>query len=105
MPNLYAEFVANVWSDEVFRQRFLSDPATVLRESGFTVPDGKEVRIIEVDMAKYVYFILPTKPDEPSDIDVERAAIEHSFSEDVEEGIPFSVYLGELTLRCIPCFM
>jgi Nitrile hydratase, alpha chain len=106
MPNLYAKFVAKVWSDESFRQRVLSDPATVLKESGFSVPEGKEVKIIEADMVKCVYFILPAKPAEPlSDINVEQAAMEHSFSQDVKEGIPFSVYLGDLPLRCEVCFM
>jgi Nitrile hydratase, alpha chain len=101
----YAKFVAKVWSDERFRQRVLSDPATVLKESGFSVPEGKEVKIIETDMEKTVYFILPAKPVAPlSDINVEEAAIKHSFSENVKEGVPFSVYIG-VTFRCQPCFM
>ena len=102
----YAKFVAKVWLDESFRQRVLSDPATVLRESGFSVPEGKEVKIIEVDMVNYVYFILPAKPDEPlSDIDFEQAAIERSFTEKFKEGVPFSAYLAGATPRCIPCFI
>jgi hypothetical protein len=69
----YAKFVAKVWGDEGFRQRLMSDPAAVLRESGFDVPEGKEVKILEVDVEKTIHFILPTKPAEPfSEIDVEQ---------------------------------
>jgi hypothetical protein len=68
----YAKLVAKAWADEAFRQHLISNPATVLRESGFDVPEGKDVRIIEADMEKTIYFVLPPKPAEAfseSDVD------------------------------------
>lgn len=68
----YAQFVAKVWADEGLRERLMSDPAPVLREAGFSLPEDKDVKIIELDMKKNFYFIVPTKSAEPfSDIQLE----------------------------------
>jgi hypothetical protein len=73
----YAKFVARVWADEDLRRRLLSDPATVLKELEFDVPAGKEVKIIEADLGKFVYVILPTKPiDLPPDVNLEQIALD-----------------------------
>jgi hypothetical protein len=68
----YAKLVAKVWADDSLRQRLISDPATVLREFGLTVPEGKEIKIIEADYENSLYLILPSKPtDLPPDFDLD----------------------------------
>jgi Nitrile hydratase, alpha chain len=64
LESKYAKFVAEVWANEELRLRLLADPVAVLREFGFDIPQGKKVKIIEVDIEEdTLYFILPTKPD------------------------------------------
>ena len=61
----YAKLVAGVWADEEFRERLFSDPATVLKEAGFKVQEGRPVKVIELDMEEDFYFVLPKKPRGP----------------------------------------
>ncbi|HEV2438707.1 MAG TPA: NHLP leader peptide family RiPP precursor [bacterium] len=65
----YAQIVARAWSDSAFKQRLLSDPASVLREYKLDPPAGVQVRIVE-QTDKVAYFVLPAKP--PGDLSVEQ---------------------------------
>ena len=67
----YAKFVAKTWADEEFRQNVMSDPAAALRQFGFNIPEGKEVKIIEEDPEKIIHFVLPKKPADllPGDLE------------------------------------
>jgi hypothetical protein len=50
---------ANALGDDAYRQRLVSDPHTVLKEEGLTVPDGVQVTIHE-NTADHVHLVLPT---------------------------------------------
>ena len=68
----HGRLVAQAWSDSALMEQLLINPAAVLREHGFDVPAGTEVRVIEpTDTAtanvieqtdNVIYFSLPAKP-------------------------------------------
>lgn len=41
----WSKLQARAWIDEDFKQRLISEPATVLEEYGLTFPSGVEVRV------------------------------------------------------------
>lgn len=45
--------------DDAYRQRLVSDPSTVLKEEGITVPDGVNVTVHE-NTADHIHLVLPT---------------------------------------------
>lgn len=53
----YIEFVAKYRGDPEFKARVDQDPARVLREEGFDVPDGVEVKLVEPDAERLHLFI------------------------------------------------
>src|ERR1700681_3664427 len=57
----WARVVAQAWADENFKKRLADNPAAVLRENGFNVPAGVDVRIVE-NTDKVAYLTLPPKP-------------------------------------------
>ena len=59
----YGRVVAQAWSDEAFKKKFLSDPIGVFKENGIEVPEGVRVKIVE-NTDEDVHFILPSKPGE-----------------------------------------
>lgn len=61
--NPLAKVIAQAWSDEAFKQRLLSDPASVFAEAGIDVPAGVELRTVE-DTDDVRYFVLPQAPAE-----------------------------------------
>ncbi len=69
----WGQVVAQAWSDDGYKQRLLADPAAVMAEQGLTPPAGKQVRIIE-DAADTLSIVLPPKPDELSDDELDQAA-------------------------------
>ena len=60
------KLVSRAWSDPSFKERLLSHPAEVIRESGIPVPDGIAIRVHE-DSASVRNIVLPAKPDKLSD--------------------------------------
>ena len=67
------QVVAQAWTDDRFKQRLLADPAAVLREQGLTPPADKQLRIVE-DTAETVHVVLPAKPTELADEDLDQVA-------------------------------
>jgi hypothetical protein len=57
------QVVAKAWTDEAFKQRLLTEPATVLTEQGIAVPAGMAVRVVE-DTERLRHFVLPARPAE-----------------------------------------
>ena len=57
----YGQIVARAWSDDDYKARFLSDPATVMTEAGLPVPEGVEIRAVETT-DEVLYLTLPAKP-------------------------------------------
>ena len=44
---LWNQLIAQVWSDENFKQRLLTDPRGVLSEFGIELKEGIEIRVVE----------------------------------------------------------
>jgi len=65
---IIGKVVAKAWTDEGYKQRLLSDPATVLKEEGIAVPEGVQIKVVE-NSDKVFHFVLPPQPasDELSD--------------------------------------
>ena len=55
-----AKIIAKAWADDEYKQRFISDPAAVLREEGADVPEGVTFKILEAQ-ANESWLILPPK--------------------------------------------
>ena len=56
-----AKIIAKAWADDEYKQRFISDPAAVLREEGADVPDGVIFKVLEAKENES-WLILPPKP-------------------------------------------
>ena len=69
----WGQVVAKAWSDDSFKQRLISDPEAALRESGLPVQGGKKIRVVE-DTADTVHVVLPAKPNELTDDELDQAA-------------------------------
>src|SRR5262249_5120978 len=48
----WGRVVARAWDDTAFRQRLLTEPASVLCEAGIEVPPGMAIRVGESDVAE-----------------------------------------------------
>ena len=59
----YGQVVARAWADDAFKARLLAEPAAVLREEGFVLPEGVELRAVE-NTERVMYLTLPPKPSE-----------------------------------------
>ena len=58
-----AKIIAKAWADDDYKQRFISDPAAVLREEGADVPEGVTFNVLEAKENES-WIILPPKPAE-----------------------------------------
>ena len=58
-----AKIIAKAWADDDYKQRFISDPAAVLREEGADVPEGMTFKVLEAKENES-WIILPPKPAE-----------------------------------------
>lgn len=58
-----AKVIARSWSDKDFKERFISEPRTVLKEYEVQVPAGVEVKVLE-QTDNTIYIVLPLKPGE-----------------------------------------
>ena len=69
----WGQVVSQAWTDDSFRQRLVTDPRAVLEERGLTPPAGAQITVLE-DTADTVHVVLPARPDELSDEDLDSAA-------------------------------
>ena len=58
-----AKLIARAWSDESFKEKFISNPRPVLKEYDIFVPAGVEVKVVEQTDAT-MHIVLPLKPGE-----------------------------------------
>lgn len=76
----WGQIVARAWADEAFKARLLADPRTVLREHGFELPPGAQVKVVE-DTDRVRHFVLPPSPaGELTDEELSPSAGADSFS-------------------------
>jgi hypothetical protein len=57
----WQQIVARAWMDNGFKQKLLKDPMTMLKEEGFEIPPGAEVKVVE-NTEKQFFLVLPLKP-------------------------------------------
>ena len=69
----WGKVVARAWSDQLFKKRLLADPAPALKENGIEVPGKAAIKIVE-DSAKTIHLILPKRPAELSEAELEQVA-------------------------------
>jgi len=69
----WGKVVARAWSDELFKKRLLANPVAVLKENGIEVPGKAAIKIVE-DSAKTIHLILPERPAELSEAELEQVA-------------------------------
>ena len=73
--------MARAWDDDSFRQRLLAEPEDVLREEGFDLPEGVEVRVVEEEGKELpegvTYLRLPVRPATGDLIEDELSLPEH----------------------------
>ncbi len=63
---LWGKLVSRCWADEAFKQRFIAEPAAVMKEAGLEVPEGVEFKVVE-NKDKVQYILIPAKPGQLSD--------------------------------------
>ena len=68
-----AQLIAKAWADDNFKKKLLSDPAAVLKAEGMELPAGMGIRAVE-DTQTMHHLVIPAKPTELSDEDLEKAA-------------------------------
>jgi Nitrile hydratase, alpha chain len=68
-----SQLIAKCWSDEDFKRKLLADPAATLTAEGAEFPAGLSVKAVE-DTDKLVHFVIPPKPTELSDEDLDQVA-------------------------------
>ena len=57
----WGKVVAKAWSDDLFKNRLLTEPETVLHENGIELVPGVSVKIVE-DTADTRHLVLPPCP-------------------------------------------
>ena len=67
------KLVSQAWADPSFKERLISSPVEVMRESGIPIPDGIAIRVHE-DSPSVRNIVLPAKPDELSDEQLDMVA-------------------------------
>ena len=67
------QLIARAWADDTFKQKLLADPATTLSAEGSPAPAGVTVKAVE-NTDKVFYLVIPAKPDDLADSDLENVA-------------------------------
>lgn len=70
----FAKLIAKCWADEEFKEKFMKNPAKVLKDEGVEYPKGMKFKVVE-NTDKMAYIIIPPKPtQELSDEQLDKAA-------------------------------
>lgn len=70
---ILGKIFSQCWVDEAFKQRFIADPAAILKEAGLEAPAKMELKVLE-NTDKLKYIVLPAKSDELSDDQLDSVA-------------------------------
>jgi hypothetical protein len=70
-----SQLIARCWSDENFNRKLLADPLATLRAEGavLELPAGTSLKVVQ-DTEDLVHFVLPARPTELSDEELENVA-------------------------------
>jgi|WetSurMetagenome_2_1015567.scaffolds.fasta_scaffold298261_1 hypothetical protein len=89
----WGKLIAKAWLDELFKKRLLADPAGVLQENGIKMPGTAAIRIVE-DSDQVVHLILPARPQELSEAELEKVAGGIKGAELVAEAMAYKPRIG-----------
>jgi hypothetical protein len=67
------QLIAKCWSDESFKQKLLADPAATLKAENVKLPAGLSLKAVE-NTDKVFYLVIPAKPTDLSDEDLDKVA-------------------------------
>ena len=68
-----SQLIAKCWADEGFKQKLLDDPAATLKAEGVELPAGLSIKAME-NSDRVFHLVIPAKPTELSDEDLDRVA-------------------------------
>lgn len=68
-----SQVIAKCWADEAFKNQLLADPKATLLAEGITFADDVNVKAV-ADSAKEVHLLIPAKPTDLSDEDLDSVA-------------------------------
>jgi len=70
-----SQLIARCWSDENFRRKFVTDPLATLKAEGvdLEMPAGASLKVVQ-DTEDLAHFVLPAKPTELSEEELEKVA-------------------------------
>jgi hypothetical protein len=73
-----SQLIARCWADGDFKRKFVTDPAATLKAEGINLelPVGMSVKAVE-NTDKVFHLVIPAKPNDLSDEDLEQAAGGH----------------------------
>jgi len=80
------QVIAKCWSDENFKTRLLANPAATLAAEGMPVPEGVSIKALE-NTGEVLYLVIPVKPTDLSDDDLDKVAGGATFSCDFSCGL------------------
>ena len=67
------QLIAKCWADEGFKRKLLADPAATLKAEGAVLPAELSIKAL-ADNDKLLHLVIPAKPTELSDEDLENVA-------------------------------
>jgi hypothetical protein len=65
-----SQLIAKCWADDGFKRKLLADPAGTLKAEGSQLPAGLTIKVVE-DTDKVYHLVIPPKPTELSDADLD----------------------------------
>ena len=70
-----AHIISRAWSDELFKQKLINEPAAVFSEYAIDNPAGVNIKVVE-NTSDTMYFVLPPKPSDISHVQLDRLQIQ-----------------------------
>jgi len=67
------QIIAKAWADAGFKQKLMADPAATLKAEGMDMPANLTFKVVE-NTDKEFYLVLPARPTELSDDDLDKVA-------------------------------
>ena len=68
-----SQIVAKCWADDSFKQQLLAEPMATLKDEGVHLPEGMSIKVLD-NTANIFHFVIPTKPTEMSDSELDAVA-------------------------------